>query len=91
MKRIYEKFVANGTPVVIGEFGALDKDNLECRMQFTAYYVATARKYGLTCFVWDNNAYQTDGENFMLIDRKTLEWKFPEIIDQMMYYCTERE
>lgn len=91
MKRIYEKFIAKGTPVLVGEFGALDKDNLECRMQFTAYYVAMARKYGLTCFVWDNNAYKTDGENFMLIDRTTLEWKFPEIVDQMMYYCTERE
>ncbi len=91
MKRLYERFVCKGTPVLIDEFGALDKDNLDSRMQFTAYYVAMARKYGMTCCYWDNNAYKTDGENFRIIDRTTLELTFPEIIDQMMYYCTERE
>ena len=91
MKRLYEKYVCKGIPVLIDEFGALDKDNLDSRMQFTAYYVATARKYGMTCCYWDNNAYKSDGENFRLIDRTSLEWVFPEIVDQMMYYCTERE
>jgi len=26
-----------------------------------------------------------------LIDRMSLEWVYPEIVNQMMYYCTERE
>ena len=91
MKRLYERFVCKGIPVLIDEFGALDKDNLESRMQFTAYYVAMARKYGMTCCYWDNNAYKSDGENFRIIDRSSLDIIFPEIVDQMMYYCTERE
>lgn len=91
MKNLYEKFVSQGIPVLIGEFGALDKDNTESRMQFAAYYIYTARHYGMTALFWDNNAYKTDGENFRLIDRSSLTWIFPEIVDQMMYYCGSEE
>ncbi len=91
MGELYSKFVSKGTPVVIGEFGALDKGNLESRMQWTAYYIATAKLYGMTAVFWDNNAYKTDGENFRLIDRASLSWTFPELVDQMMYYCRSEE
>ncbi len=89
MSNLYNKFVLKGIPVIIGEFGALDKNNLNARMEFTAYYIATARHYGMSAFVWDNNAYLTDGENFRLIDRSNCGWVFPEIVDQMMYYCKD--
>lgn len=89
MSSLYNKFILKGTPVIIGEFGALDKDNTDARMQFTAYYISTARHYGMSAFVWDNNALNTSGENFRLIDRATLNWAFPEIVDQMMYYCRD--
>ncbi|MCR4616841.1 MAG: glycoside hydrolase family 5 protein [Lachnospiraceae bacterium] len=91
MKNLYEKFVSKGIPVLIGEFGALDKDNLDSRMQFAAYYTYTARHYGMSALFWDNNAYKADGECFRLIDRKSLTWTFPEIVDQMMYYCGSEE
>ena len=91
MKKLYEKFVSQGIPVLIGEFGALDKNNTEARMQFAAYYVYTARHYGMSALFWDNNAYKTSGENFRLIDRKSLTWVFPEIVDQMTYYCGSEE
>lgn len=91
MKNLYAKFVSQGIPVLIGEFGALDKDNTESRMQFAAYYTYTARHYGMTALFWDNNAYKTNGENFRLIDRSSLTWIFPEIVDQMMYYCGSEE
>ena len=87
MKKLYEKFVSQGIPVLIGEFGALDKDNTDSRMQFAAYYTYTARHYGMSALFWDNNAYKTNGENFRLIDRNSLTWIYPEIVDQMMYYC----
>ena len=91
MKKLYEKFVSKGIPVLIGEFGALDKDNTDSRMQFAAYYTYNARHYGMSCLFWDNNAYKTNGENFRLIDRKSLTWVFPEIVDQMMHYCGDEE
>ncbi len=91
MKKLYQKFVSNGIPVLIGEFGALDKDNLESRMQFAAYYTYTARHYGMSALFWDNNAYKTNGECFRLIDRKNLTWTFPEIVAQMMYYSKSED
>ena len=91
MRRLYTKYVSKGLPVVIGEFGALDKDkNTESRVQYAAYYIAMARHFGLTAHWWDNNALNADGECFQIIDRKTLTWSFPEIRDQLIYYSVER-
>ena len=87
MKRLYEKFVVKGIPVVIGEFGALEKNgNDEARKQFAAYYVAMARHYGLTTVWWDNNAHNASGECFQLINRSAMTWTYPEIRDQIIYY-----
>ena len=88
MKRLYEKFVVKGIPVVIGEYGALEKNgNDDARKQFAAYYVAMARHYGLTTVWWDNNAHNASGECFQLINRSSVTWTYPEIRDQIIYYC----
>lgn len=87
MERLYTKFISNGTPVVIGEFGARDKSgNLQARAEYTAYYVAAARARGITCIWWDNNAFAGTGENFGLLERKSLTWKYPEIKDALIQY-----
>lgn len=87
MERLYTKFISNGTPIVIGEFGARDKSgNLQARTEFAAYYVAAARARGITCVWWDNNAYVGTGENFGLFERKSLTWKYPEISDALIRY-----
>ena len=60
--------------------GALDKNgNLQDRVNFTAYYVASASARGITCVWWDNHAFSGDGERFGLIRRNTLEWVYPDI------------
>lgn len=84
MTSLDDKFVSNGIPVVMGEFGALDKNNLEDRIAFTEFYVQTAADHGIPCLWWDNNAFGTSGENFGLIRRNKLEWVFPEIKDSMI-------
>lgn len=87
MHSLYYRFVKEGVPVVIGEYGARDKDgNLQSRADFTAYYVAAAAARGIPCFVWDNNAFTGTGECFGLIDRSTNSFIFPEILDSMMAY-----
>ena len=53
MKKLYDKFVSQGIPVLIGEFGALDKNNIDSRMQFAAYYTYNARHYGMSCLFWE--------------------------------------
>ena len=48
MNSLYKTFIQNGIPVVIGEYGARDKDgNLQARADFTAYFVAAAAARGI--------------------------------------------
>ena len=42
-----------GTPLVIGEFGADFKDNNSSRKLYAECFVNTAAKYGIKCFWWD--------------------------------------
>ena len=87
MDMIYEKYTSKGIPAVIGEFGARDKDNLESRITYAAYYVAAARARGITCLWWDNHAFEGSGELFGLLDRDTLEWTYPDIVIAMVNNC----
>ena len=84
---IYERFTSKGVPVVIGEFGARSKNNLESRISYAAYYVAAARARGMTCLWWDNHAFEGNGELFGLLDRDTLEWTYPDIVLALMNNC----
>lgn len=85
---LYDRFVSQGIPVVMDEFGALDKDgNTQARVNFTAYYVAAASARGITCVWWDNNLFKGEGERFGLIDRKTVSWTYPEIVQAIMQNC----
>lgn len=84
MDRLYEKFVKNGTAVIIDEFGARDKNgNTEARADFTKTYVAEARKRGIPCFWWDNNAFSGSGELFGVLNRKTGAWQYPTIAEAL--------
>ncbi|WP_054740621.1 glycoside hydrolase family 5 protein [Cellulosilyticum ruminicola] len=88
MDGLYYKYVSKGKPVVIGEFGARDKeDNLQSRVDFATYYIAAARTRGISCIWWDNNNFEGSGENFGLLDRKTNIWPYKEIVDGLMKYA----
>ena len=88
MEKLYAKYISNEIPVVIGEFGARDKNgNLQSRVDYAAYYIAAARAYGMSCNWWDNNAFTGDGELFGLLDRKTVTWRYQEIVDALMKYA----
>lgn len=85
---VYERFVANGIPVVIGEFGARDKGgNLQARVDMTAYFAAAATARGIPCIWWDNNAFTGSGENFGLLERRNNTWKYPEIVAAHVRYA----
>lgn len=88
MNDAYKKFVANGIPIIIDEFGAVEKKgNIEARADFAGCYVANARARGLTCIWWDNNVAKGNGERLGIINRKTLKWDYPEIRDAIIKYC----
>ena len=87
MDLLYERFIRRGVPVVMGECGARDKGNLQSRVNWAAYYAASASARGIPCLWWDNAAFATSGENFGLLDRRAMEWPFPEIVEALLRYA----
>ncbi len=68
--KLYEKFVSKGIPVIIGEFGAEDKDNDSDRDAYYSYYIQAAAKRGIPCFIWDNGP----ADSYGAFDRKNGTW-----------------
>ncbi len=88
LKALYEKYVQHGIPVLMDEYGALNKGgNLQDRVNFTAYYVASASARGITCCWWDNHNFTGDGEQFGILDRKQAAFTYPEIVEAIMKNC----
>ncbi len=84
METINTLFISKGIPVIIGEFGAMNKENEEERMEWVTYYLTKAREIGVPCVWWDNNAFVGNGENFGLLDRRKLEYPYPKLLEAMM-------
>jgi len=87
----YEVFVDKGIPVIIGEMGAINRDNLEARVAWTEFYTAYAKSKGMPCFWWDNGSYwvlrRRDWgweQTFGLLDRETIEIAHPEIVEALL-------
>ena len=88
MNALYETWISKGIPVLMGEYGAMIKgDNLQDRVDWVSYYVLSARNRGMSCLWWDNNLFQGNGERFGLLDRTTLNWNAPILVDAIMRYC----
>ena len=89
MTDLYKTYVSKGIPVIIDEFGVLQKtkDDLQSRVNFAAFYIACASARGMTCCWWDNHAFSGDGERFGIISRVTGEWKYPDIALAMTRNC----
>ncbi|WP_051656931.1 glycoside hydrolase family 5 protein [Butyrivibrio sp. AE3004] len=79
-------FFFKNVPVIIGEYGALNKDNESERVEWVQYYLKKAREMEIPCVWWDNGQFNGDGENFGIIDRRTLELPYPELIKAMQEF-----
>ena len=87
MEALYQRFIVNGIPVVMGEFGSRQKgNNLQARVDHASFYVASAAIRGIPCVWWDNNAFRGNGELFGLIHRNNLSWEFPMTAEAMVKY-----
>ena len=87
MNDLHRKFISQGIPVVIGEFGARDKGgNTQARVDYAAYYTFAAKARGIPCCWWDNNAFRGDGELFGLLDRGQCAWAYPQIVEALVKY-----
>ncbi|MDE6707029.1 MAG: cellulase family glycosylhydrolase, partial [Oscillospiraceae bacterium] len=76
---LYETFVSKNIPVIIGEFGAENKNNTKARAEYYNYYISEADKHGIPCIIWDNNVFDGEG-SYGLFDRETCDWHYEEII-----------
>ncbi|MBR1763848.1 MAG: glycoside hydrolase family 5 protein [Ruminococcus sp.] len=77
-------FVQNGIGVVIGEFGATNKDNLDARVAWATDYCTMTKEAGIACVLWDNGGTKAGDENFGMIDRNNFEIYYPELLNAML-------
>ncbi|MBQ8962144.1 MAG: cellulase family glycosylhydrolase [Ruminococcus sp.] len=75
---IYNQFVKNGTPVIIGEFGCANKNNIDQITSWAKYYVEKCTGYGIPCIWWDN------GNQYKLYNRRTLKVTEPDLLNTMI-------
>lgn len=88
---LYEAYISKGIPVVIGEYAATNKDNLEERVKWTNFFLEESRKYGMTACLWDNGGFDastSQGEKYGFFDRRALKWFFPEIAEAIVKSTT---
>ncbi len=74
------RFIDKGLPVIIGEFGAENKDNTADRAAYYQYYIQAAAQRGIPCFIWDNNKAEGEG-SYGILNREDCTWYFPEILE----------
>ena len=86
-KWLYDRFVSKGIPVIIGEYGAINKNNIHERVKWFNYFVSESAKYGMITCLWDNgDAYPKDtfADTFGHFNRKDCNFFFPEIINAII-------
>lgn len=86
-KWLADNYISKGVAVIVGEYGATNKNNLNDRVKWFSYFVSESRKYGITSCLWDNgdwNARNTFEEKFGFYNRTEQTWYFPEIISAIM-------
>lgn len=77
-------FVSKGIPVVIGEFGATEKNNYSDRVKYAEIYATFAKSYGMPCLWWDNNCTGYGAEKFGIFDRSSYSFTYGDIADAMI-------
>ncbi len=85
--KLYDSFISKGVPVIIGEYGAIDKSyNDERSTTYRAYFYEylnyAAVKRGIVTVLWDNGYNGKNG--FGVFDRSGATQTQPELIKAIM-------
>ena len=72
-------FANRDIPILIGEFGAMERANTKERAKYVSFFLGLARARGIPCFYWD------DGMNkkYAIISRVDAKVLYPEILQAM--------
>ncbi len=85
MLRLKVNFLDKGIPVLLTEYGAVNKDENTAEVEkWVSAYVMRASLKGIPCFWWDNGTYNTEGEKFAILDRRNLSWYREEVVDAII-------
>ncbi|MCR8630579.1 cellulase family glycosylhydrolase [Paenibacillus radicis (ex Xue et al. 2023)] len=69
---VYDKFVRNGVPVIMGEFGTVGQVYEHSKQYYYDYMMQLSYKYGFAPIYWDNG-----NDN---LDRKSHTWRFEQAV-----------
>ena len=89
LKTLYDRWISKGIPAYMGEFGSLNKDNLQARVDHAALYVSAGTQWNIPVTWWDSGSYKGNDENFAILNRRTLEWYWPELIEALTRYSLQ--
>lgn len=84
VKFVDSMLLQKGVPVIITEFGAVNKGVPGEVIKWLEDYLGIMNEYGLKCIWWDNGVYSSSGENFGIFDRRNLAWFSREIADALV-------
>lgn len=73
-----------GVPVIVTEFGAVNKNNTQDEIRWLQDYLGVMQEKGIKCIWWDNGQFVGNGENFALLDRRNLKWFSQEVADALV-------
>lgn len=76
-------FISKGQAVIIGECGAMNRQNEAYRAEWAEYYFSTFKALGIPCFWWDNGAFMS-GEALGLFDRYNKVPRYTLLLQAMM-------
>ena len=77
-------FIQKQIPVIVGEYGTMNKNNnVDDRVACVTDYLTAAKALGIPCVWWDNNSFAGNGENFGLMKRDAFDtkWRYPQIVE----------
>ncbi len=83
--RLQSKFIDQGIPVLMGEYGATHQKGYEdYRRYYMEYVTQAAAVRGIVPVYWDNGGKGSGAENFGLFDRGTGKVLHPKVLQAMM-------
>ena len=86
-QKLETAFTSKGIPVILGEYGAINKQNTQSRAYHMEIVNRICQQIGIVPCYWDQGWYDLTMNpdfSFTLVDRKTYEPIYPEIINAIM-------
>jgi endoglucanase len=72
--------IDKGVPLIIDEFGAINRHNTEQRIAYIRYFRKKADELGIKYCWWDNGYFDVNKGAFALFDRKSCKCVFKDIV-----------